>query len=153
MPIVARTLLLLLLLPQEVKATSSFDKKAEFGAFETYAWDVGLRAYDPVAHKTIADAMDAHMAALDRVSADAVLKYHTVRGPRHLGHGANTRGERAIVRGNRGLGYGPASPRDLICQNRGRTDGFPTPPVLRPARISRIGSRSSPPLVCSRSVD
>jgi hypothetical protein len=33
-----------------------------------------------VAHKTIANAMDAQMAALDRVSADAVLKYHTVRG-------------------------------------------------------------------------
>jgi hypothetical protein len=54
------TLALLLLLPQEaVKVISSFDKKAEFGACKTYAWDVGPRAYDPVAHKTIVGAMDA----------------------------------------------------------------------------------------------
>lgn len=82
----AWTLTLLLLLPQEVgKVTSSFEKKTDFGAFKTYAWEAGLRAYDPATHKTIIEAMEAQMAALgytkaERAAADVILKYHTVRG-------------------------------------------------------------------------
>jgi hypothetical protein len=86
MPMLAWALTLLLLLPQEVgKVTSSFEKKTDFGAFKTYAWETGLRAYDPATHKTIMEAMEAQMAALgytkaERAAADVILKYHTVRG-------------------------------------------------------------------------
>lgn len=86
MPMLACFLTLFLLLPQDLgTVTSSFDKKTDFGAFQTYAWEVGLRAYDPVVHKTIVEAMESQMTALgfekaERSAADVILKYHSVRG-------------------------------------------------------------------------
>jgi hypothetical protein len=82
----ACTLMLLLLVPQSTdKVESSFDKKADFSAFRTYAWNKGHEAFNPAAHKAIVDAIDAEMAALgytkgDAGTADVVLKYHVVRG-------------------------------------------------------------------------
>jgi hypothetical protein len=86
MPALVLAFAMLVLTPQDIgKVTSTFDKSGDFGALKTYAWEAGHRAHDPVAHKTIVDAMDAQMAALgyaqaDRASADVLLKYHTVRG-------------------------------------------------------------------------
>jgi hypothetical protein len=79
-------LTLLLLGSQAVgEVSSSFDKKANFGAFRTYAWAKGHDAYDPTVHKTIVDAVDAQMAGLGFTkappeSADVVVRYYTLRG-------------------------------------------------------------------------
>jgi Domain of unknown function (DUF4136) len=78
-------LIVLLLGSQAVgEVASSFDKKANFGAFRTYAWAKGHDAYDPTAHKTIIDAVDAQMAGLGFTkaapeSADVVVRYYTLR--------------------------------------------------------------------------
>lgn len=82
----ACALILLLLSPQNIgEVDSSFDKKADFSTFRTYAWNRGHQAYDPTAHKIIVDAIEAQMTSLgytkvDQGKSDVVLKYHTVRG-------------------------------------------------------------------------
>jgi hypothetical protein len=82
----AYTLLLLFLVPQSTdKVESSFDKKADFSAFRTYAWNKGHEAFNPAAHQAIVEAIDTEMAALgymkgDARTTDVVLKYHVVRG-------------------------------------------------------------------------
>ena len=62
------TLLLMLCLSQGRPATgkvnSSFDKTADFKAFQTYGWTAGQHAFDPSVHKTIVDAIDAELAAI-----------------------------------------------------------------------------------------
>ena len=79
-------LLMLLLAPQKIgDIESSFDKRANFGALKTYAWAKGHEALNPGVHKSIAAAIDAQMAGLgftkaDPAAADAILKYHVVRG-------------------------------------------------------------------------
>src|SRR5262245_61429571 len=48
----AYALVLVLALHQDIgDVTSSFDKKADFGTFRTYAWGKGHEAFDPAAHK------------------------------------------------------------------------------------------------------
>ena len=79
-------LLMLLLVPQKIgDVESSYDKRANFGALKTYAWARGHEALTPAVHKTIVAAIDAQMASLgftkaDAAAADAILKYHVVRG-------------------------------------------------------------------------
>jgi uncharacterized protein DUF4136 len=80
-------LLALLLLPaQEIgKVGSTVDKKVDFTAFHTYAWEKGHEAYDPSIHKAIVDAIDAQMAAaglkkVDAGQSDITVRYHAVRG-------------------------------------------------------------------------
>ncbi len=79
-------LLLLLAVPQKIgEVESSFDKRANFGALKTYAWAKGHEALTPSVHKAIAAAIDAQMASLgftkaDPSAADAIVKYHVVRG-------------------------------------------------------------------------
>jgi len=63
---------------------SSYDKKATFSGFHTYAWKEGHEALDPAVHELIVQAIDGHMAALgftktDAASADVLLTYHSVR--------------------------------------------------------------------------
>jgi Domain of unknown function (DUF4136) len=66
------------------KVESSFDKKANFSAFRTYAWNPGYNAYDPEAHKMIVAALEAEMAGLGftkvATGADVTLAYYTVTG-------------------------------------------------------------------------
>ena len=79
-------LALLLLAPQEIgKVGSTVDKKTDFTAFRTYAWEKGHEAYDPAIHKAIVEAIDAQMAAAGLKKADAgksdiTVRYHAVRG-------------------------------------------------------------------------
>ena len=79
-------LAVLLLAPQEIgKVGSTVDKKVDFTAFHTYAWEKGHEAYDPTTHKTIVDAIDAEMATLglkkvDAGKGDITVRYHAVRG-------------------------------------------------------------------------
>ena len=82
----ACVVMLLLLGPQKIgDVESSFDKKANFGTFRTYAWNKGQEAFDPSSHRIIVDAIDSQMAGLgftkaEPNAADVILKYHTVRG-------------------------------------------------------------------------
>lgn len=79
-------LALLLAAPQEIgKVGSTVDKKVDFAAFHTYAWEKGHEAYDPTIHKTIVEAVDAQMAAaglkkVDAGKGDVTVRYHAVRG-------------------------------------------------------------------------
>ena len=45
------------------KVDSTFDKKANFASFRTYAWTPGTHAFNPAAHKLIVEALEAEMAA------------------------------------------------------------------------------------------
>lgn len=78
--------MLLLLVPQKIgEVESSFDKSANFSALRTYAWTRGHEALNPGAHKAIVGAIDTQMASLgfakaEAGTADAILKYHVVRG-------------------------------------------------------------------------
>jgi hypothetical protein len=82
----AFAVLLLLLAPQAVNEVEThFDKKADFGAFHTYAWAKGHDASDPAAHKAIITLYEQKMAELgftkaEPAAADVFLTYHTVRG-------------------------------------------------------------------------
>lgn len=79
-------LALLLLAPQEIgKVGSTVDKKVDFAAFHTYAWEKGHEAYDPAIHKAIVAAVDAQLAAaglkkVDAGKGDVTVRYHAVRG-------------------------------------------------------------------------
>jgi hypothetical protein len=63
---------------------STVDKKVDFSAFRTYAWERGQEAYDRATHKMIVEAIDAEMVSLgftkaEAAKTDVVIKYHTVR--------------------------------------------------------------------------
>ena len=65
----------------EVKTT--VDKKIDFKAFKTYAWEKGQESADPVSHKSVVAAVDAEMAALgltrqDGGKGDVLVRYHAV---------------------------------------------------------------------------
>ena len=68
--------------PKEGKIATIKDDKANFASFTTYTWEKGHQAYDPVAHKTIVEAVDAEMArrGFKQVpsGASVTLRYHTV---------------------------------------------------------------------------
>jgi hypothetical protein len=82
---VACALLLLLLAPQAVgEVETSFDRKADFRAFRTYAWSKGHEAYIPEVHTAIVAAIDAQMAAAGFSkaapgTADVTLRYDSLR--------------------------------------------------------------------------
>jgi hypothetical protein len=77
---------MLIAAPQDLgKVASTVDKKVDFTAFHTYAWEKGHEAYDRGVHQTIVDAIDAQMAALglkkvDAGKGDVAIRYHVVRG-------------------------------------------------------------------------
>ena len=62
------------------KAESTFDKKANFASFRTYAWTAGTHAFNPAAHKLILEAVEAEMAArgFTKVASggDVTLSYY-----------------------------------------------------------------------------
>jgi hypothetical protein len=64
------------------KADSTFDKKANFASFRTYAWGPGTHAFNPAAHKMILEAIEAEMAArgFTKVASggDVTLSYYTM---------------------------------------------------------------------------
>ena len=64
----------------EVK--TDVDKKIDFKAFKTYAWEKGQISADPVSHKIVVAAVDAELAALGLTRQDAkgdvLVRYHAV---------------------------------------------------------------------------
>lgn len=69
--------------PKEGKVASVTDPKADFSKLTTYVWEKGQETFDPTAHKTIVDAIDAEMAArgfrkVTSAASDVKIRYHTV---------------------------------------------------------------------------
>jgi len=64
----------------EVKTT--VDKKIDFKALKTYAWEKGQESADPVAHKSVVAAVEAEMTALGLTrqdgQGDVLVRYHAV---------------------------------------------------------------------------
>jgi len=64
------------------KVDSTFDKKANFASFRTYAWTPGSHAFNPAAHQLIVEALDAEMAARGftkvATGADVTLSYSSM---------------------------------------------------------------------------
>ncbi len=62
------------------KADSTFDKKANFASFRTYAWTPGTHAFNPAAHKMISRRVEAEMAARGftkvATGGDVTLSYY-----------------------------------------------------------------------------
>ena len=58
------------------------DKKVDFSALKTYAWDKGQNSFDPDIHKAIVAAVDAELASLGLVKqadkGDVLVNYHSV---------------------------------------------------------------------------
>jgi len=91
------------------KADSTFDKKANFASFRTYASGPGTNAFNPAAHKMILEAIEAEMAArgFTKVASggDVTLSYYTM---------AVTNVDlRALDRVERAGASGPAPTKDL----------------------------------------
>lgn len=61
---------------------SSYDKKTDFAAIKTYAWERGTDAMLPEAHKMIVGAIEKEMAGLGLTpaasGADVTLAYYTM---------------------------------------------------------------------------
>jgi len=72
--------------PQDIgKVASTVDKKVDFTAFHTYAWEKGHEAFDPGVHKLIVESVDAQMAGIglqkvDAGKGDVTIRYHVIRG-------------------------------------------------------------------------
>ena len=64
------------------KVDSTFDKKANFASFRTYAWTPGSHAFNPAAHKLIVEALEAEMTARGftkvATGADVTLSYSSM---------------------------------------------------------------------------
>ncbi len=64
------------------KVDSTFDKKANFASFRTYAWGSGTPAFNPAAHTMILEAVDAEMAGrgFTKVASggDVTLSYYSM---------------------------------------------------------------------------
>ena len=67
--------------PEQGQVISTVDKTADFASVKTYAWEKGQEVFNREAHKMIADAIHAELAALgiseasDKASADVIVRY------------------------------------------------------------------------------
>ena len=91
------------------KADSTFDKKANFASFRTYAWGPGTHAFNPALHKLILEAVEAEMATrgFTKVASggDVTLSYYAM---------AVTNVDlKALDKVERAGGSGPAPTKDL----------------------------------------
>jgi hypothetical protein len=70
--------------PAGREVVSEFDKKANFAAYHTYAWQKGWDATNSTAHTRVVTAIEKELTALgmqkgDAGSADLTIAYHSLR--------------------------------------------------------------------------
>jgi hypothetical protein len=70
--------------PETGKIKSTFDKSADFAAFQTYTWLKGQPANDRATHTAIVAAVDSELSALglrkvESGSSDVTVRYMAVR--------------------------------------------------------------------------
>ena len=114
------------------KADSTFDKKANFASFRTYAWTPGTHAFNPAAHKMILEAVEAEMAARGFTKVDIRRRRHAVvlHDGRHQ-------------RGSEGTGQGRALRRcgaDQRSRQADCGDAQPGAPASLDGRHARVPS-------------